>query len=129
MAPVFQQHRFIFVFAGLMLALGALYFAFRAVDGAFLSESMAEGKVVGKEHVPAHEEYQTQNVGGVNRTLKIAVADAWYVVVDLGGPRAKAPVDFSEFTKAAEGDAAVIRYKKHRITGNMEVTQYAGKGE
>ena len=66
-------------------------------------------------------------IGGVNRTLKIMVGPKWYLEIDLGGPRARAEVDLSDFTKAADGDPAAIRYKKRRISGNLEVTQYLGK--
>jgi hypothetical protein len=126
-ASLFQQHKFIFIFAGAMVAMGILYFAYRLADGAFIAEQEATGSVLGKEYVPAHEKYRTQNVGGVNRALKITVGNAWFLEIDLGGVRARAEVDHSEFEKMRTGTVVGIRFKKRRISGTIQVTQYLGK--
>lgn len=127
MAAVFQQNRFIFIFAGIMVFLGLLYFAWKQADTAFLSEKEATGKVVGKEFIDAHTTTSVQNVGGVNRAMQIMVGPKWYLDIDLGGPRARAEVSLSEFNSSADGDGAAIKYKQRRISGNLEVTQYLGK--
>ncbi len=121
------QNKFIFIFAGIMLAAGALWFGYRLLDGKFLSEKDGSGPVVGKEHVPASEQYRMQNVGGVNRTVKIAVPEAWLLEVDLGGTRAKAGVDAQEFRDIQAGDRVKVRYVKRRLSGNLQVTRYLGK--
>lgn len=122
----FQQNKFIFIFAGLMLLGGALWYGYQFVDGAFLTEKEATVKVVGKEHVPFGEKYQMTNVGGVNRTVKIAVPETWLLVVDFEGAQAKAGVDHDEFLAMKPGTEVKVRYKQRRVTGNLQVTQYLG---
>jgi hypothetical protein len=122
----FQQNKFIFIFAGLMLLGGALWYGYQFVDGSFLTEKEATAKVVGKEHVPFAEKYQMMNVGGVNRTVKIAVPETWLLVVDVEGDQAKAGVDHDVFLEMKPGTEVKVRYKKRRVTGNTQVTQYLG---
>ena len=110
-----------------MLAIAALYFTFNAADGAFLSEHQASGPVVNKLYLPAHEEYRTQNVGGVNRNLKIMVPNAWLLEIDLGGPRVRASVDPDVYESMQPGTMVRIQYRKRRISGTLQVTQYLGK--
>lgn len=122
----FQQNKFIFIFAGLMLLGGALWYGYRFVDGAFLTEKEATAKVVGKEHVPFGEKYQMMNIGGVNRTVKIAVPETWLLVVDVEGVQAKAGVDHDVFRTMKPGTDVKLRYKQRRVTRNLQVTQYLG---
>jgi hypothetical protein len=132
---VFQQNKFIFIFAGLMLAAGAAYFAYRLLDTAFLAEAEGFGKVVGKEYVPSSEKYQMQNVGGINRTVKIAVPETWLVDLEISGDpggsarpeAARASVDPVEFRTLKEGDVLAVKYRKRRISGNVQVTQVSGR--
>jgi hypothetical protein len=123
----FNENRFVFTFGSVMLAMGALYFAYKIADGAFLSETKAVGKVIGKEHVPASEQYRLEKVGNISQTVKIMVPDAWLLDVDLGGPHAKASVDFIEFQRIFPGTEVQVQYRKHRLSGNLEVTNYFGK--
>ncbi len=123
----FQQNRFIFVFAGLMLLAGLAYYAYRLADGAFLSEREAAGKVVGKEYVPFSEQYRMQNVGGINQTVKIAVPETWLLTLDLEGAQAQASVDAEEFKAIPAGTLVKVKYKKRRVSGNLQVTQYLGR--
>jgi hypothetical protein len=132
---VFQQNKFIFIFAGLMLAAGAAYFAYRLLDTAFLAESEGFGKIVGKEYVPYSEKYQMQNVGGINRTVKIAVPETWLVNLEISSDtqssarpeEAKASVDPVDFKTLKEGDMLAVKYKKRRLSGNVQVTQVSGR--
>ncbi|MDB5105329.1 MAG: hypothetical protein JWP91_3018 [Fibrobacteres bacterium] len=123
----FQQNKFIFIFAGLMLLAGAVYYAYRIADGAFLTESESVAKVVGKEHVPFSEQYRMQNIGGVNRTVKIAVPETWLLLVDLNGSGARAGVDPEEFRTIPAGTEVRVRYKRRRISGNLQVTRFLGR--
>ena len=122
----FQQNKFIFIFAGLMLLAGAVYYGYQIADGSFLPEKEATAKVLGKEHVPFSEKYQMTNIGGVNRTVKIAVPETWLLVVDVNGAQAKAGVDHDEFLAMKPGAEVKVRYKQRRVTGNLQVTQYLG---
>ena len=119
--------KFIYIFAGLIIACTLLWFAFRLADGAFLSETEATGKVVGKEHVPFSEQYRMQNIGGINRTVKIAVPETWLLTVDLNGTRAQAGVTSEDFRTILAGTEVKVKYKKRRLTGNLQVTQFLGK--
>ena len=122
-----QQSKFVLIFAGLMV-LGALcFFGYRVADGAFLAETEAVAKVTGKEHIPFSEQYRMQNIGGVNRTVKIAVPETWLLTVDLGGASAQSGVSFPEFQAIVPGDDVRIKYKKRRISSNLQVTQFLGK--
>lgn len=122
----FQQNKFIFIFAGLMLLAGAVYYGYQIADGSFLTEKEATAKVLGKEHVPFSEKYQMTNIGGVNRTVKIAVPETWLLVVDVNGVQAKAGVDHDEFLAMKPGTEVKVRYKQRRVTGTLQVTQYLG---
>ena len=124
----FQQNRFIFVFAGLMLLAAAIWYGYTALDGAFLHERVGRGKVIGKEYVPFSEQYRMQNVGGINRAVKIAVPETWLLIVDLNGVRTKAGVEKSEFETRRPGEDVLVKYTKRRLSGTLRVTQYIGKG-
>lgn len=126
-AYAFQQNKFVFIFAGLMLAGGIIYYGYRILDGAFLSESETVGKVVSKEHVPFSEKYQMTNIGGVNRTVKIAVPETWLLDLDLAGTSAQAAVDYGEFKSILPGTEVKVRYRQRRISGNLQVTAYLGR--
>ena len=110
-----------------MLLAGALYYTYRLADGVGLSEKEATGKVVGKEHVPFSEKYQMQNVGGVNRTVKIAVPETWLLTVDLGGTQAQASVPQEDFQSLMPGAEVRVKYKKRRVSGVLQVTEYLGR--
>ena len=119
--------KFIYIFSGLIIACTLLWFAFRLADGTFLSETEATGKVVGKEHVPFSEQYRMQNIGGINQTVKIAVPETWLLTVDVNGTQAQAAVDHDAFQTILAGTEVKVRYKKRRLTGNLQVTQFLGK--
>jgi hypothetical protein len=123
----FQQNKFVFIFAGLMLAGAIIYYGYRFFDGAFLSEREAVGKVVGKEHVPFSETYRMTNIGGVNRTVKIAVPETWLLDLDVAGTPAQAAVDYGEFKSIRPGTEVKVRYRKRRISRNLQVTAYLGR--
>lgn len=123
------QNKFIFIFAGIMLALGLCWYAYRFLDGAFLSEREAVGKVVGKEHVPMSEKQTMQNIGGQIRPVTIMVPETWLLNLDLDGASAQAAVDPDEFAHIAAGTLVKVRIVKRRLSGNLRVTQYLGKQE
>lgn len=122
----FAQNKFIFIFSGLMLAAGAVYFGYRILNEAFLSETEAVGKVVGKEHVPYSMQKRMQNIGGTNRMVDIAIPETWLLEVDLGGTRAKAAVDNGVFNATEAGTPVKVRYRQQRISRNLQVTAYLG---
>src|SRR5436190_24399846 len=99
----YMQNRFIFIFAGIMLAAGLVYYGYQIVDGFFLTEKEGIGKVTGKEHIPFSEKYQMMNVGGTNQMVKIAVPETWLFTVDLGGVSAQASVPPDEFQSVLAG--------------------------
>lgn len=128
-AFVFAQNRFIFVFAGLMFAAVAAYWGFLLADRYFLSESEGTATVTGKEYQPFTEKYQVQNIGGRNQTVKIAVPETWLLEFETAGIRGKAQVERELFEASPEGTAMRIRFKKRRITGNLQVTKVLGRAE
>ena len=119
--------KFIYIFAGIILLAGIMYYAYRMADGFFLTEMEATGKVVGKEHVPFSEQYRMQNIAGINQTVKIAVPETWLLTVDINGAQAQASVDHDEFQSILAGTEVKVKYKKRRVSGNLQVTQYLGK--
>jgi hypothetical protein len=121
------QNKFIFIFAGLMLAAAACWYGYRLLDGSFLSEREAVGKVVGKEHVPMSQKQTMQNIGGHIRPVSITVPETWLLDLDLDGARARASVDPDEFARIGSGDRVKVRIVKRRLSGNLRVTEYLGK--
>src|SRR5690606_20722249 len=113
----FQQNRFIFIFAGLMLAAGILYYAYALIDGSGLSETEASGEVIGEEHVPYAEKYEMQNIGGVNRPIKLAMAETWLLTLGLDGAEAQVGVPQDEFRTVPVGAEVRVLIKKRRLTG------------
>jgi hypothetical protein len=123
------QNKFIFIFAGIMLAAGLCWYAYRFLDGAFLSESEGVGKVVGKEHVPMSQKQTMQNIGGQIRPVSLMVPETWLLDLDINGARAQASVSPDEFAHILAGTDVKIRFVKRRLSGNLRVTQYLGKVE
>lgn len=123
------QNKFIFIFAGLMVLAAAVWYGYRLLDGAFLAETEAVGKVVGKEHVPMSQKQQMQNIGGTIRGVTVMVPETWLLDLDLGGTRAQAAVDALEFTQIENGAQVKVKVVKRRLSGNLRVTQYLGRAE
>ncbi len=119
--------RFIYIFAGLMIAGVILWYAYRFADGGFLAEQEAQASVLGKEHVPPSEKSMLQNIGGVNQFVKVAIPETWLLNLDIAGKTAQAAVDQEEFRKRMTGESVKVRFKRKRISGNLQVTQYLGK--
>jgi hypothetical protein len=123
------QSKFIFIFAGLMLAGGLCWYAYRLLDGSFLSEREAVGKVTGKEHVPMSQKQTMQNIGGHIRPVTVMVPETWLLNLDLDGTSAQAAVAPDEFNRIETGTQVKVRVVKRRLSGNLRITQYVGKGE
>jgi hypothetical protein len=123
------QNKFIFIVAGLMLAGGLCWYAYRLFDGSFLSEREAVGKVTGKEHVPMSQKQTMQNIGGHIRPVTVMVPETWLLDLDLDGVTAQASVPPDEFNRIKAGDKVKVRIVKRRVSGNLRVTQYLGKQE
>src|SRR4051812_9460683 len=121
------QNKFIFIFAGLMLFAGLCWYAYRFLDGSFLAEREAVGKVVGKEHVPMSEKQTMQNIGGQIRPVSLMVPETWLLNLDLDGASAQAAVDPDEFNRIQPGAEVKVRVVKRRLSGNLRVTQYLGE--
>ncbi len=123
------NNKFIFIFSGLILLAVALYYAYVLSDRYFLSEMSTIATVVGKEFVPFSEKYQTQNIGGRNQTVKIAVPETWLLTFDVDGKQSQAQVSHDVFDATLTGTKMNIRYKKFRISGTWQVTQVLGRAE
>lgn len=112
-----------------MFAAVAAYWGFLLADRYFLSESEATAIVTGKEYQPFTEKYQVQSIGGRTQTVKIAVPETWLLEFETAGTRGKAQVEREVFDAVPEGTAMKIRFKRRRITGNLQVTEVLGRAE
>lgn len=122
-------NKFIFIFSGLIILAVGLYYAYIMADRYFLNEATAVATVVGKQYVPFTEKYQTQNVGGRNQTVKIAVPETWLLTFDVEGKQSQAQVSKEVFDATPAGSKMNIKYKKFRISGTWQVTQVMERTE
>ena len=126
---VFQQNKFIFVFAGLMILAGVCWFGYRLLNEAFLTETEIEGKVIGKQHAPMSEKRMLQNIGGTHQYKTVMVPEMWLLNLDIDGEKAQASVDPDEFNTFQVGAAVRVQVLRQRLSGKLEVTRFLGAKE
>jgi hypothetical protein len=113
--------RFVYVFAALMIAAAALYFAFVLVNQYFLPIQVGVAEVTHKEYRPFEEKHQLQNIGGRMQPVKITVPEMWVFTLSIEGKSSEFAVSQTQFQSTEIGARFEVRFKRHRISRKWQV--------
>lgn len=121
--PMPASVRWMRIFAGIVLAAVAAYYALTAVERTGVHARSVRGTVVNKRHVPSHRTYVTEVINGRSMVVPRDVADAYVVDLALPGGAASGVVTQELYDRLAAGDSVTVDVRQRRLSRALDVLQ------